>query len=69
MLRRGKRLPERERLPRRRRELLERRLSEGDLRTLNLWDRDLLEVKLLLILLDLNRLEDRECLELEQLLE
>ena len=59
MLRRGKRLPERERLPRRRRELLERRLSEGDLRTLNLWDRDLLEVKLLLILLDLNRLEDR----------
>jgi hypothetical protein len=69
VLRRGKRLPERERLPRRRRELLERRLSEGDLRTLNLWDRDLLEVKLLLILLDLNRLEDRECLELEQLLE
>ena len=49
---------------RRRRELLERRLSEGDLRTLKLWDLDLLNEQLLLMRLDLDLLKDRDRLHL-----
>lgn len=49
---------------RRRRELLERRLSEGDLRTLSLKDLDLLNEQLLLMFLDLDLLKDRDWLHL-----